>query len=376
MQYEYYKRYLSLDEKKIYETIQYAVQKYETKISMAITKDQIHRAVSFLVLDHPEFFYWKTYEIKEKKSILTGDIYIEVILVYYYGSKDYKEKIDDIKSKAEQKADSILNKIDSDIENEPLFINQLFDSYLRSLKIVKEETNDEKRRLRTNTIIGSLGRYKETSQQGLSRCIKYLLDRANINCIIIQGISNSTGKVMYYGNIVWINDKPIHVNGYAAIKYNENLLCEDDIYFHYDMKPLLGGLIPKCDDKRTSILSDEIYIKKDISSQCSEVRVDESEGRKSPIIFSEDIPIKTNENKYVGNSTVVHSDEELRTLLQNNAKLIPFDFAAKLEYKCELEQTGINASKYIIRYHLIHGEKIQIDFEIFRKESILHFISM
>lgn len=318
MQYEYYYSKLSQKERQVYRKINESLKLHSAFVEIHKLEDnQLLRVIRALEYDHPELYFWDTRKVVTK----TNSNKMALKLAYYWST----EEIEKNAPKIENGIRAILSKADKHYDSQYDMFLGIYGCMARNIKYDFEGMNsDEKKDMAyAHTILGVFAKKKAVCD-GISKAFKLVLERAGLDCIVIEGAKASTnGKICAHAwNIVWIEDKPCHVDLTWAVEASKPNtinhdyvgLTDNQIHKDHEIKSILD--IPKCE---------------------------------------------TNElDYYVRNKAVINSVEELQKYLQVHAHKKPFEINVRLDFNCDIKAMAKKASDYVIKHFVIAGDCVDI----------------
>ena len=328
MQYEYYYGGLSPGERKIYRIIYDGIKSHNSiAVFDKVEGGSIEKIAKALEYDHPELYYWNNQLIQTK---IKGR-QMAIKLDYFWNKKE----IDKNKPKLEKGIISILSKCKNQYDGDYERFLSIYACMARNISydyagIHSTEDNDA---AYAHTILGVFARQKAVCD-GISKAFKLVLERSGIDCIVISGKKPGEGNVSLHSwNIVWIDDKPCHVDLTWAIESSgkKNI--------NYDYVGLTDAQIKK--DHQIDMVLDV--------PKCNYEELD----------------------YYVRNNAVIKSSSELKQYLQMHAAKKPFEINVRLDYLCDIKAEAKKASDFIIKRYVMDGGFIKIDYQYREDQNIL-----
>lgn len=319
MQYEYYRKGFSRTEREIYRIIENGLINHEPYVSFVlISMEQLNRIVKALEYDHPELYFWDNRKIATKIS--AGKMALK--LNYYWD----KAEIDKNAPKIEKGIKAILSKCDINGDSEYERFLSIYSCMARNIKydfkhVASMETADT---AYAHTALGVFA--KQTAVcDGISKAFKMVLERAGIDCIIVQGEKKGASGISgaHAWNIVYIGDsQTCHVDltwavensSVFGINYDYVGLTDSQIQKEHQMNNLMD--VPKCDNAEFDY--------------------------------------------YVRNKAVIANVDELQKYLQVYASKKPFEINVRLDFSCDIKEMAKKASDYVIKHFVIAGGCVDI----------------
>ena len=316
MQYEYYYMRLSKSEKDIYKELHEGVKEFKPLVSFkkhdGVNYDRVVRALEF---DHPELYYWDSRVVKSKTrgndAALKIDYFIE------------QNEVNRNAPKVEKGITSILGKCNSQFGSEYDRFKSIYDCMVRNINYVNAIGNSDRDSAYAHTILGVFEKHSAVCD-GISKAFKLVLERAGIDCIVVLGAKRTEGTISdgHAWNIIWIDDKPCHVDLTWAIEQSKNGTVNHDYV----------GLTDKQITKDHSI---------DSLLTVPKCKTDEFD-------------------YYVRNNAVIKSEDALRKYLKANASKKPFEINVRLVFECNLQEIEKKATDYIVAHYVIKSQHIKL----------------
>ncbi len=319
MQYEYYYQELDRREKQVYRGLMEAISKHE---SMAVVENggalaSVNRVVRALDYDHPELYYWDCRNI----VIKTRGNQMAIKLDYYLN----KEEISKNKPKIERGIAEILGKCKSQYDSEYDRFKSIYDCMVRNLEYEYSADNgkDIESVFYPHTVLGVFAR-KRAVCDGISKAFKLVLEKSGIDCIVVRGTKREQGadKEGHAWNIVWIDDKPCHVDLTWAIEQSNKKVINNDYV----------GLTDKQIQKDHGI--DNVL--------------------KVPKCNSEELDF------YIRNNAVIKRESDLPLYLKKHAEHKPFEINVRLDFQCNMEDMEKKAVDYVITHYVLGNQHVKI----------------
>ncbi len=233
---KYYFSKLNDKDRQTYKKIYYGIEKFEKRISLDTTAENLHKIYNMVINDNPKLFYINPFKYSYYKYSTNK---IEVEPIYLYNM----EKVEDIRLKINSVLKSFkenIKKIESKLERER-YIHKILMSNI-NYKYGYDESDIE-----CHTIVGSFV-HKQAVCDGISRAFKYLCDIAKINSTVVVGNSwnEYEEKQPHAWNIVKINGNWYHIDvtwdlnlsqRFKYVRYDYfNLTEEETLRDHRDFK--------------------------------------------------------------------------------------------------------------------------------------------
>lgn len=329
MQYEYYYSKLPVMERKIYRTLYNAIKKYKSEVTLAVTLNlHLGRIVRAIEYDHPELYYWNC----QKIQLVTSVIGMTVQLKYYF---EYAEVLQNA-IKIDQGVKAILSKCKNGEASETERFMSIYECMARNISydFARADVSKNEDMLIAHTIYGVFAKHKAVCD-GISKAFKYVLERSGIDCIVVFG-KKENSREDHAWNIVWINDKPCHVDLTWAVKNS------DKKKINYDYVGLTDKQIEK--DHTIAI---ELTI-----PECNDEKND----------------------YYIRNNTAMKNERDLQLYLQNNARTKPFEINVRLDFPCKVEDIAKKAEEYIVEHYVLNGQHIKVDVQYREGQNTLVLI--
>lgn len=328
MQYEYYYAALSQPEKRIYRLIYDALKEFKKYIVFEIPNDLLlPRTAKALEYDHPELYYWNDLQIVTE----TFGNQMKIELDYFWNQED----VDHNAPKIEKGISSILNKCKGRYDSEYERFLNIYSCMARNI------TYDNKRSMSNSvediayahTIYGVFAKHMAVCD-GISKALKLVLERSGIDCIVVRGSKPDTGnQSLHTWNIVWIDDKPCHVDLTWAVENSRTNKI------NYDYVGLTDEQIRK--DHQIDAFLDV--------PNCHNSELD----------------------YYVRNGKALKTSNDLKLYIQKYARTKPFEINVRLDYQCDIESEAKRASDFIISRYVSNGDFIRIDYKYYEDQNIL-----
>lgn len=329
MQYEYYYSKLPAVEKRIYRLLCDAVKEYKPMVGFALIPNlhfgKIIRAIEY---DHPELYYWNC----QKVQIVSNIVGITVRLEYYFKYTDVLKNA----SKIEQGVNEILSKCKNREASEAERFMSIYECMARNISYDFEGaiSNKSDDLLIAHTIYGVFAKKKAVCD-GISKAFKYVLERSGIDCVVVYGKKEKSGEPHAW-NIVWIDDKPCHVDLTWAVENSNKRKI------NYDYVGLTDKQIEKDHNIDTEL----------VTPKCNDEKND----------------------YYVRNNAAMKSVKDLQLYLQINAKTKPFEVNVRLDFPCKVENIAKKAVEYIVEHYVMNGQHVKIDVQYREGQNTLVLI--
>lgn len=237
--YEYWKTTLDEDNQILYDEIKESFLQFKSSFSTQVdemTKDDFQDAYTAVLLDHPEIFWMKSYNVVpsfDEKSVNTNK---NIELVYEYNEDEAKK----IKEQIEPRYTEIIEGAKQQ-ENDFKRIKYVHDKLIQ-MSTYTEYTEEEMSEYQS---IISIFRDGKTVCAGYSYGFKYIMDELGIDSLVTRDVSNEDVSKNHIWNMVKLYDKwyniDITYDGSLTkdnvIAYNYFLKINEDFYTNHKMQP-------------------------------------------------------------------------------------------------------------------------------------------
>lgn len=331
MQYEFYYSELAPEERRIYRKICNSLKRYERVISIGkVGQEQLQRIVRALEYDHPELYYWDYREITtntigSRMTIRVNYFWTnsEIVANEPRLERGIKEILDKCKGRSTSEYDRFLSIYSCMGRNIQYDYAHADSDYIVDIAYA-------------HTILGVFAKHHAVCD-GISKAFKLVLERAGIDCIVVYGkkVDEHQKNQTHAWNIVWIDNKPCHVDLTWAV---ENSTSES---VNHDYVGLTDSQIKK-DHVLNNILD---------TPECNSEEFD----------------------YYVRNNAVMRSVRDLQNYLQNKANAKPFEIIVRLDFECDIKDVAKKASDYVVRHYVVTGDcvDIKVDAQYRKGQNIL-----
>lgn len=210
----YYYKKLNETEKKLYIDYLQAIDKGAGVIDVGlnINSEQAIKIYQFVLYDNPHYFFLDT-QIEITSYLFSKQVNIK----YLYD----KRRIQVLSEKVINRVKWIAHKCSKDAHNEYEKIKNIYE-YFEENCVYASPITDE-----SYSVIGALLK-EEAVCQGYSCAFKYILDFMGIDCVMVVGELDGVGHAW---NIVWVDNKPYHVDVTAGISICDQVgVCYDYLF--------------------------------------------------------------------------------------------------------------------------------------------------